>query len=248
MTAILGYLFEDGVFVTADTRRIFEVNTNKYNEQVNEKFEKIITRKIHKLTDRAGIAIAGNASEFGPIQELQWLIKNSMDKDEIKALINRVYKKYDNKYILNDMLLFGIDNGNSFMVHIDEYQNMRELNYTSIKGIPEPSFEQIAKEKVTLATYNGKVRLDVWAQISFNEIIKNALPIKADQFKDIEDPEMIRSSVSYPIDMVILRNDGNGFIWKGIDTQFDSNDIIQQFQIGLDVGLSDEDDELFTIE
>ncbi|MFG6496251.1 hypothetical protein P8610_12870 [Fictibacillus sp. UD] len=247
MTAIIGYLFEGGVFVAADTRRIFEVDRNKYRTEVSKKFEGIITRKIHKLTDNIAIAIAGNASEFGPLQELQWLITNDMDKDTIKSLITKVFQKYSSANTINQMLLFGMNDGNSFMVHIDEYLTMTEMSSKSIKGIPEESFELIAKHKSSGSAYMGILRLDIWAKISFNEIINNLLPELAVKLQGIQDPEMTKSSVAYPIDMALIRNDGKGFTWRGINNQENSEDVYDQFKIGVDMDLEDDDDKIFRI-
>ncbi|MBH0358170.1 hypothetical protein U9R71_21110 [Bacillus toyonensis] len=241
MTAIIGFLFEDGVFVSADTRRIFEIGNEKYDKNIEEKFEKIPARKIHKLTDTIAIAVAGTASEFGPLLELQWLIKNDMTKEQIKLLVTQTFEKYSSTNSINEMLLFGLDQSKSFMIHIDGNLKINELGKGTVKGIPEINYEIAASGEKRGATYEGAFHLDIWAQLSFNKIISESLPKIAENSKDYQDPKITLASVDYPIDMVIIRNDKKGFTWKGIDSLEISNENIDLFMEGLEMGLSPND-------
>jgi hypothetical protein len=140
-----------------------------------------------------------------------------------------------------------MNDGNSFMLHIDEYLTMTEMSSKSIKGIPEESFELIAKHQSSVIAYKGIHRLDVWAKVSFNEIINNLLPELAVKLQGIQDSEMTKSSVAYPIDIALIRNDEKGFTWRGINNQENSEDVYDQFKIGVDMDLEEDDDKIFRI-
>ncbi|WP_028393619.1 Ntn hydrolase family protein [Bacillus cihuensis] len=237
MTAIIGHLFEDGVFVSADTRRISEIDTNRYKKNVTEKFEKIIARKIHKLTDTIAIAVAGTASDTGPVQEIQWNVNNRMKKEQIETIIIQTFAKYQINGSFNEILLFGIDEGKSFLVHIDLTLKVKNLETGTFIGIADEEYNQVADDMELKAqsTFDEVLYLDIWAQFCFNKIIKETLPSLAKEEEDKGEKKIILSSVDYPIDMVIIRKEDQTFTFKGVNTIVDSTNNIELFKDGIEI-------------
>ncbi|WP_027956343.1 hypothetical protein [Halobacillus kuroshimensis] len=237
MTAIIGFLFGDGVFVSADTRRLSDGEKDKYKNSVKEKFEKYYARKIHKLTDTKALAVAGNPGDIGPIQEIQWKIHNNYNKNDTTNLIIDTFKKYDHTRIINEMLLFGLDNEKSFMIDIDANLNVKECHSSNVKGIPEKEFEITAQAELESATHNHELVLDIWAQLTFNKIISKSLP-KLARIHGVTKHDLQKSlaSVDFPIDIVIIKNNGKGFMWNGVDTRGLSEENIDLFEGGRELG------------
>ncbi|SCX80620.1 hypothetical protein SAMN05720606_10177 [Paenibacillus polysaccharolyticus] len=192
MTALIGYCFDGGAFLVADTTRIVNhPNTSNY--------------WAHVQTDKIGLATCGT-----PIDEARLALHSQIrSTDGVQKIVNTAINSYrpfllKNNIADTNLLIFGHEKGTGFISHLDwnsVSSNFNIFNYSSGSIVADgilpsdtiKSADSLLKKSKTLA---GGYQLDFWAQSIMNTLV-NHTASRSNSFGV--------NPIGFPIDLMIFR-------------------------------------------
>lgn len=199
MSAFIGYCFEDGVFLSADSRR------THYDDKGNTNTTKV--QKIHKLNENMLIATGGLGSVgHSARKELEKRVQGKeMNSDEIIKVAGEVFKKAYDDFLKNSpnneipltFIIAGVENDKGFIKVISSDDNFKvPLSFKPGFSYFTGSNTALVQSKAVNTFYDlqkkhNKFLLDKWAFDSFSNIVT-------------ED-----ATVGFPVQMNIIKKDGS---------------------------------------
>ncbi|KXY64610.1 hypothetical protein [Bacillus cereus] len=202
MTALVGYCFQDGAFLVADTRRILK------RPKTNEFWADFEVSKIIKLNENIGFATCGTALDEARLR-LQVKVKPNDTKEQITKLASNCY---EDLLIQEDeantrLVIFGHEDGKGFIRHLIWDLEQKKFNKSDYYPdsifadgfIPEETQEIVkVRLKDSYAPMIRGIQLDLWAEFVMDDI-KNI----TEEYKTTEGA----NPVGFPIDFLIFRVD-----------------------------------------
>ncbi|GAE36835.1 hypothetical protein [Halalkalibacter akibai] len=204
MTALIGYCFEDGAFLAADTQRILnKPGSSNYWAH----FE---VSKISKLYENIGFATCGVPVDEAKLS-LQMKIKPESTKNEVTTLACKIYGDLLKPVsdIETNLVIFGTDNENGcgFIRRLEWDSAKKEFEIEDYKmgsffadGFIPLNYEMYAESNLKKAfapRING-LQLDYWAELMLADIVNWA------SSNDIVEEYGV-NPVDFPIDCLVFR-------------------------------------------
>ncbi|MFJ5717296.1 hypothetical protein [Neobacillus sp. NPDC093127] len=228
MTAIIGFIDNNGVFVAADRRR-----TNGIQRDLAKKIFPIIGSKIY-------ITSAGSEMDSTRNKVISEITKNKVTnlKDvvtvvqrefsyDFKLLQQEIIKRNEERTVTGEplekepeleVILFGIDeNQNTFIFTLDSDDDFININKKAANTVyGTGTFDNIIQpraEKYFNHLKNGKqsIKLDEWAYVTMKDFVGRTL---------------LKETISFPIDYVLIISEG---IFNGVHPTDDETIFAPQY-------------------